>query len=73
MRRNESHGYSCSHCGWIGRQPSVTDASEARVDAYGAVVVDRQHLPVCPRCFSIAKPVSLVQLDETLRLAGALA
>jgi len=42
--------YTCSTCGWTGRTPSLSDTSELRWrdDDW---VMDRTHIPICPRCF----------------------
>jgi hypothetical protein len=38
-------------CGWIGQNPSISDASETKVDAEGRLYVDRVHYACCPLCF----------------------
>lgn len=44
--------YGCRECGWVGRNPSITDASSL-MERNGQLVHDRTHLMVCPACFEI--------------------
>lgn len=44
--------HTCEECGWVGRQPSVTDASSV-VERNGRMEFDRTHLLVCPTCHKL--------------------
>lgn len=46
--------YQCAACGWTGRWPSLSDASEL-VEVDGNWIMDRRHVPVCPHCFKEVK------------------
>ena len=48
-----SAAWRCTECDWRGRTPSWTDAS-TEVERNGRLVVDRTHVPLCPRCFERA-------------------
>jgi hypothetical protein len=51
-------------CGWEGFNPSFTDASELKPTADGAMVMDRTHIPICPRCFGPVVTVREAQARE---------
>jgi hypothetical protein len=44
--------HECKKCGWLGRKPSITDASST-VERDGRLEVDRTHLLVCPACLEV--------------------
>lgn len=55
-------------CGWTGFSPSFTDTSELRPDVHGNLVMDRTHVPVCPRCFGDVVTVREAQAREIRRV-----
>ena len=55
--------YRCN-CGWRGREPSWSDASEEMIRPDGRVDMDRRHLPICPRCLSVAEPDSTNEVSH---------
>jgi hypothetical protein len=63
-------------CGWTGFSPSFSDASDLRPNVHGQLVMDRTHLPVCPRCYSEVQTVREVarrELSQVLVGIGRLA
>ena len=56
-------------CGWEGFSPAFSDASELRPTADGRLIMDRVHVPVCPRCFeqvTTARAAALLEARRTL-------
>lgn len=43
--------WHCDACGWVGRHPSLSDASDLVPDGEGGWRMDRTHVAVCPMCF----------------------
>lgn len=66
--------WSCGVCGWEGFSPAYSDASDLRPDVHGNLVMDRTHVPICPRCFAEVQTLRARQARELraviLDLAG---
>lgn len=56
--------WSCTACGWEGFTPSYSDSSDLRPDVDGNLVMDRTHVPVCPRCFAEVQTMRARQAQE---------
>ena len=59
--------WSC-RCGWQGFSPSFSDASDLRPTADGSLVMDRTHVPLCPRCHEQVITVREAQARELRRV-----
>lgn len=58
--------YQCKRCEWTGFNPSLSDASDLIV-VDGEWVMDRTHVPVCPKCFADVVTVREAQARELRR------